>query len=181
MAKSKYEYVKEWRKKNPGCRAREYQSRKARDPDKVKEIGRKAARKYIEANRDKVREASAEWHRNNRKNDPEAQRARVARFKAKREAERVAIAGRPRPSICDICRGNHHLGIVFDHCHATGKFRGWLCDRCNKVLGLVGDDEGLLENLKRYLNRHGKADVEIKGRTPQFGFCWTEQKLPHPG
>lgn len=73
--------------------------------------------------------------------------------KAKRELELKTKAGRPRPDICDVCKGNHHLRIVFDHCHQSGNFRGWLCDRCNKVLGLIYDDPVLLRNLAEYLER----------------------------
>src|SRR3990167_4225882 len=39
------------------------------------------------------------------------------------------IAGRKRPEQCEICGA---LGIIcFDHDHITGKFRGWICSRCN--------------------------------------------------
>jgi hypothetical protein len=50
---------------------------------------------------------------------------------------------------CDAC------GIVvprvWDHNHATGQHRGWLCQRCNRVLGFIQDDPGVLEALSRYL------------------------------
>jgi Recombination endonuclease VII len=42
-----------------------------------------------------------------------------------------------------------------DHCHATGKVRGLLCNRCNTALGLVGDSAELLQKLMEYLNCHG--------------------------
>ena len=38
-----------------------------------------------------------------------------------------------------------------DHCHASLKVRGILCNRCNTVLGLVADDAALLSSLSRYL------------------------------
>src|SRR3990167_1145705 len=45
------------------------------------------------------------------------------------------IAGRTRPEICEICGAKDT--ICFDHDHNTGKFRGWICKRCNTVLGKV--------------------------------------------
>jgi len=76
------------------------------------------------------------------------------------------VAGRPRPTVCDICAGNHkdlkHHGIVFDHCHQRGHFRGWLCDRCNKTLGAVEDDVGLLRKMIAYLERNRE------NASPQF-------------
>lgn len=41
--------------------------------------------------------------------------------------------------------------LVVDHCHTTNTVRGLLCDRCNKVLGLVGDDAALLWQLAAYV------------------------------
>lgn len=38
-----------------------------------------------------------------------------------------------------------------DHCHASKKVRGILCNRCNTVLGLVSDNAALLASLAGYL------------------------------
>ena len=59
------------------------------------------------------------------------------------------IAGRARPEGCEICGA---MGtICFDHNHKTGIFRGWICHRCNLVLGLVKDSSELLNQLSDYL------------------------------
>jgi hypothetical protein len=42
-----------------------------------------------------------------------------------------------------------------DHCHATGKVRGLLCNRCNTMLGLVKENKRLLAALTEYLECHG--------------------------
>lgn len=89
--------------------------------------------------------------------------------------------GRPRPERCELCNeppGPGYAGICFDHDHATGKPRGWLCDRCNKVLGLVKDDPALLRSLAGYLEvHHGEAhrsqteedaEVLVRGAREEF-------------
>ncbi|MFA5772949.1 MAG: endonuclease domain-containing protein [Thermoplasmata archaeon] len=59
------------------------------------------------------------------------------------------IAGRKRPEQCEVCGA---IGqICYDHDHITGKFRGWICKRCNSVLGFVKDNTELLIALKNYL------------------------------
>lgn len=57
---------------------------------------------------------------------------------------------RPCPDVCELCH-QFNRRIVFDHCHTSGRFRGWLCDRCNKVLGLMKDDPKLLRKMADYL------------------------------
>ena len=65
-------------------------------------------------------------------------------------------AGRKRPENCEICDTNaprrRSGAICFDHDHKTGKFRGWICQRCNSVLGMVRDDAELLVRLSKYLS-----------------------------
>lgn len=38
-----------------------------------------------------------------------------------------------------------------DHCHKTGKFRGWLCGDCNKGIGLLGDTPAGVTRALAYL------------------------------
>lgn len=54
-----------------------------------------------------------------------------------------------RWEVCEICGASEKLCV--DHDHETGKFRGYLCGKCNKALGLFRDDLGLLEKAKVYL------------------------------
>lgn len=88
---------------------------------------------------------------------------RSARNKAKSAAERELMAGRPAPDKCEVCGGEEgprKRAMHFDHCHATGKFRGWLCARCNMTLGQVADDIELLKKLIAYLkNAMGEQDA----------------------
>jgi len=43
-----------------------------------------------------------------------------------------------------------------DHDHASGDFRGMLCDNCNSGLGRFKDDVTRLESAINYLKRHHK-------------------------
>ena len=62
------------------------------------------------------------------------------------------LAGRPRPEKCEICNRIHR--ICFDHDHRTGKFRGWICFKCNAAIGLLDDSTELLNSLLKYLKQH---------------------------
>lgn len=62
------------------------------------------------------------------------------------------FATRPQPKECEVCGGGGR--IVFEHNHETGKFRGWLCVRCNWILGMAKDNGELLVMLKNYLEKN---------------------------
>ena len=64
------------------------------------------------------------------------------------------IAGRPKPGNCELCK-KQRKRIVFDHCHKTGKFRGWLCNGCNVTLGMVGESKELLLRMIEYIEKGG--------------------------
>lgn len=51
---------------------------------------------------------------------------------------------------CDCC-GYETKTLVTDHCHSTGKFRGFLCSQCNSGLGLFKDNPIRLQSAIKYL------------------------------
>jgi hypothetical protein len=53
--------------------------------------------------------------------------------------------------VCGICGSNSYL--VYDHCHTTNKFRGVLCQGCNKAIGQLGDTAGSVLKAYEYLKR----------------------------
>ena len=64
-------------------------------------------------------------------------------------------ATRPCPNACESCghppRGTTD-GLVLDHDHTTGAFRGWLCRNCNIGLGMLGDTREAVMALLAYLD-----------------------------
>lgn len=104
-----------------------------------------------------------------RKDNPELSKKRLKKFSDKKKMNQEYAAGRPRPEVCELC-GEFNLRIVFDHCHQKGHFRGWLCDRCNKVLGIVKDSPALLRGLASYLeDNDGETYYESQKLTAKQG------------
>lgn len=58
-----------------------------------------------------------------------------------------APAGTP----CELCGDTK--SIVFDHDHETDTFRGWLCNACNRSIGVLGDGVPGLMKALNYLIR----------------------------
>lgn len=63
------------------------------------------------------------------------------------------------PARCAICGTADKLQI--DHCHSTGRLRGWLCGTHNRALGLLGDDPVLLAAAAAYLESALAASSEV--------------------
>lgn len=64
-------------------------------------------------------------------------------------------------SVCAICKQPETaLGsfdkkpkrLAVDHCHKTDVVRGLLCSRCNLAIGYLGEQDGLFDAAKQYLN-----------------------------
>lgn len=102
-----------------------------------------------------------------KKNNPETQRQWyqknreriLAKYKAAYPAKRKygqKRADRPQPDHCEIC-GRSDRRLIWDHCHQRGHFRGWICDRCNMLLGCAEDDPNYLRKLIAYLERTKKV------------------------
>lgn len=65
------------------------------------------------------------------------------------------MAGNPRPPElghpCQICKDTQR-SLLFDHDHATNNHRGWICARCNLVLGQIGDSLEWIASAGEYLS-----------------------------
>lgn len=58
--------------------------------------------------------------------------------------------------VCKICRQEckTRYSLSVDHDHQSGKIRGLLCNRCNRVLGMFEDSRELFLAAERYLRDH---------------------------
>lgn len=73
-----------------------------------------------------------------------------------RNLRKELISSNPQPeygSPCDLCKKPVHRNWQLDHCHETGKFRGWLCKGCNTGLGGIGDSFESTLNALIYLSK----------------------------
>ena len=100
------------------------------------------------------RAASLRWKERNR--------FKVALIQSKNDAEKkghepcsatVAEIKEAFTGYCVICGTEEKkCKLCMDHDHATGQFRGWLCQRCNRGLGCFRDDSELLERAVEFLS-----------------------------
>lgn len=60
---------------------------------------------------------------------------------------------------CELC--NSTKGIVFDHDHEKNVFRGWLCDPCNRSMGVLGDNAASLLDTVAYLSKNNKQALVL--------------------
>ncbi len=99
---------------------------------------------------DQTRKKISEAHKGEKHHLWKGGQSRTPRYRQVNRLKRSEdVAGRKKPEQCEICGA---IGkIVFDHDHITGKFRGWICGRCNTALGMVMDNSETLVALSNYL------------------------------
>lgn len=69
--------------------------------------------------------------------------------------------------VCAICRQSSRRALCVDHCHATQRVRGLLCDKCNTALGLLDEDVGRMLAAVAYLDRaRGSAAARCAAQAP---------------
>lgn len=102
-------------------------------------------KKWYAANREQVLAHRKRYYRANRERILGRERLRRG----------LPLAERPEPDTCECCggpptgKGSLHL----DHDAVSGKFRGWLCSKCNQALGLLGDNLSGVLDAVAYLER----------------------------
>tara|TARA_R100001440_G_scaffold62896_1_gene83040 strand:- start:2782 stop:3279 length:498 start_codon:yes stop_codon:yes gene_type:complete len=89
-------------------------------------------------------------------------------------------------SLCAVCNAPAKINtygypvLAVDHCHATGKVRGLLCDNCNKAAGLLFDKSNYAVELCKYLAGHCEnKDVEhfSVNRNQRNKHYWTDYMI----
>ncbi len=50
---------------------------------------------------------------------------------------------------CQSC--GREMKVVADHCHTSGKYRGSICQPCNKIVGICGEDIEVLKSIITYI------------------------------
>lgn len=73
----------------------------------------------------------------------------------------IALEALSDPNVCCGICGDTKNGLVIDHCHDSGFFRGILCANCNAAIGLLQDSPLLIWEAYRYVSRNGPNLVTI--------------------
>jgi hypothetical protein len=109
---------------------------------------------WYAVNKDKYQEGRKDYYQENKEHITQKNKAaRVKRVFGLTLEEYEA--GRQAAVSCEICSGPFvEKGPELDHCHTTLKVRGWLCGRCNRMLGLVADSTETLIKAIKYLEKH---------------------------
>jgi len=65
-------------------------------------------------------------------------------------------AGRPMPDRCECCgRERGKKNLCCDHKHGSTLFRGWICQPCNKGIGMTIDDPDIgFESVAKYYKKN---------------------------
>ena len=83
----------------------------------------------------------------------------------RQKRKQIEQAGRAKPLTCELC--DRTARLCYDHDHKTGRFRGWLCGRCNLGLGSFEDNPELLRRAINYIvlnNIGAKLHQPYRGR-----------------
>ena len=124
------------------------------------EAGREARKRWYDENPERRRELARAYYQKNRA-EVLARRALQRKtsdvmVKRGRKYRGLPEPTRPQPKFCELDGRPLEPGKVhLDHCHVTGKFRGWLCNRCNLALGHFGDSIVGLQRAIAYLREYG--------------------------
>jgi DNA-directed RNA polymerase subunit RPC12/RpoP len=66
-------------------------------------------------------------------------------------------------AICGIHEENTTKRLAVDHDHKTNRVRGYLCNNCNRGIGLLKDDVEVMQKAIDYLERHSFSVWGVTG------------------
>lgn len=127
---------------------------KEANPQRYREL----SQAHRDANREQYRARSRDWYHSNKdRASAKGRKAKLARYGLTEEAYQAMLEQQDQS--CAICREPNNLDrrMYVDHCHATGKVRGLLCQKCNAAIGMLKDSPTLLQRAMDYLRSNGSS------------------------
>lgn len=119
------------------------------------EESRKRYRDWARKNPGKVRKSNRNWRGRNRFSVVMQQSRAAAKKRGyvpcNATAEEIEYAFSGKCAICGVPEIECNGRLQMDHDHETGEFRGFLCGKCNRAIGLLNDSEELLIDALHYL------------------------------
>ena len=110
---------------------------------------------------DKERRERLRSEGNLKKPDPEMQREQRMKREYGLTINDYEDMVKAQSNQCAIClapgEAERNRKLVIDHCHASGKVRGLLCNKCNLLLGHANDTIERLERAILYLSKRGEG------------------------
>lgn len=123
--------IKEWR-----CRNAEH----------VKEY----SARWQSENSERYKESKRQWNERNKEHNAAMQLSRRRREMGLTEKDLEDLFDR-QGGACAICNAPLTANTHLDHCHLTGRVRGFLCSACNLGLGKFKDDVAALHQAILYI------------------------------
>jgi hypothetical protein len=122
---------------------------RARHPERIRIMVRDNLRRRRAADPGYAAAARKKWKTAN----PEKVKEQVRRYSRKLRGQ-IEAPTHPCPAVCEACsQSPGKKPLAEDHDHQTGRFRGWLCHKCNLAFGLLGDDFSSIQEKLDYFRR----------------------------
>jgi len=150
------EYSRKWYYSNKERAQANHRKWKQENKDKVKEYNRKYAKVYIQENKLLIKGKKKAKRDECKENNPITLRKYTLK-KYGISIEEYGLMYSKQNGFCAIChkpeinKRSITNALCIDHDHQTNKIRGLLCNKCNKALGLFGDNVSILKEAIKYL------------------------------
>ena len=149
---------KKWREENKEKIA----IKKTLDRIENKEIYKEKDKNYYNSKKDIIKEKRKEYYKNKKhlwKNNSYIKKYGISL----EEYEKLLKEQNNSCKICQVSveglQNKRYKCLVVDHCHATGKIRGLLCNTCNRGIGLLKENVEILQNAIMYLEQKKAVDT----------------------
>lgn len=128
-----------------------------------KECCKKQSKEYHKNNKEARKESGKEYRYKNADVIKIRRKEKLYGISESEQEELITLCNNK----CEICGIDAKFStkqvLNIDHDHSTGDIRGMLCGKCNKGLGLLGDNLESLKKVVNYLEREviyeSRADV----------------------